>query len=1113
MNIRDGIVAVLNEEGKIVGTGFLVGENLVLTCAHVVVQAGAIDGDTVQVRFDGRAEKIDALVVPEYWRDVDKGDIAVLRLENVPKSITPLPLGNAAGSPGHAFYAYGYAIVTDVQGIGARGKIVDIVDSGCLVQLTSQEPDHGMSGGPVWDEQRRVVIGMVAKGKGLLDKDQNLRNTQTTFATSAQVIFEVCPLITPVVSKRRRHQKGPRSFSIVKNVKDSIVINGEDVQVIVKHPSDKNDTVIRSSRLIHPKITNYLRRPRLTNKIQKVLSEKSICIRADAGYGKTWLIKDFIDTVASDHFVVWFSFSKNQAETLRFVQDWASDIYYQTNCVGAKTLQLAKQRESDTGAITRPSESLSTLLTEIEIYPDLLFVLILEDLHNITEDIVHSAIVTLLESRPQNLRIILTSRNPLPSGQTKLIAQGYLSLLEQGELAFDLEETREYLTSIKKVSLLPEQIEMLYNRTEGWVAALSLGIDSLQSDIADIQEIIRKLSGFDGDIYNFFAEEVYKGFSPDIKPILKKLGIARSITPDIADLFSERSDGGQVLKDMASHNTFLVEVDIKENKRRYQLHALFAEFLETKLMDEDGDNAVRLAHRKLATFYAQNNEQFLAVEHAIDGQDWQTAIKSLEHIGPTGVGLGYGKAFLVWTEKIPTEWFYRSALLCEIAGQAYLQSGDYGKAADVFDRAQELYKANNNKKALNGLEYLSAETALNQDKLSAEDFLQVANRVSQWSYRHNDLFFGVQVELRLIEVGEILVTKDRHMFKELIERSAFLFQKIEKLDSEYDLIRAKILAAQAHLTFENVSFVFKQEVNKVLLREKLGHSIKIEERVAMAQWVLDGLKATWGLYKQAENIAKDKSEIEWAIIYTRHLRDYSYHLFQIVSTGALRNADTSDHDIAIDTETKNYLLSILIEYEKCVAILGKYELVHFLAKTLCDAAAVYDLLGNLKERNRLANIALEIATEKGFTDILEQAQNIIQRDASFTESMNTLKSKSSDDFFASLNDEQKAVVVNNMLHAVSDTEDVDIIRQAISVEVDDLISVAKQRLIWCRHVQIIQDLQHQKSMETFYRSIPAKWIVCAELRYQSTSSGYSFDALWPMFKGVYCLGCNKQSLR
>ena len=46
MNLRDAVVAILNDKGKIAGTGFLVGQDLLLTCAHVVVAAGAMDGDT-----------------------------------------------------------------------------------------------------------------------------------------------------------------------------------------------------------------------------------------------------------------------------------------------------------------------------------------------------------------------------------------------------------------------------------------------------------------------------------------------------------------------------------------------------------------------------------------------------------------------------------------------------------------------------------------------------------------------------------------------------------------------------------------------------------------------------------------------------------------------------------------------------------------------------------------------------------------------------------------------------------------------------------------------------------------------------------------------------------
>jgi len=192
MDIKNSIVSILNSGGKIVGTGFLAGQNLVVTCAHVIVIAGAFYDDTVQVRFDNRKETISAVVLPECWRDVDKGDVAVLRLDKVPDGVSPLPLGSSAGSAGHDFYAYGYARVTDVQGIGARGKIVDIVDNGRLVQLTSQEPDHGMSGGPVLDEANQKIIGMITKGKGVIEENQNIRNAQTTFATSMDVIVGVC---------------------------------------------------------------------------------------------------------------------------------------------------------------------------------------------------------------------------------------------------------------------------------------------------------------------------------------------------------------------------------------------------------------------------------------------------------------------------------------------------------------------------------------------------------------------------------------------------------------------------------------------------------------------------------------------------------------------------------------------------------------------------------------------------------------------------------------------------------------------------------------------------------------------------------------------------------
>ena len=41
MNIQTGIVAILDKKKKIIGTGFLLGKNLILTYAPVVKQATA----------------------------------------------------------------------------------------------------------------------------------------------------------------------------------------------------------------------------------------------------------------------------------------------------------------------------------------------------------------------------------------------------------------------------------------------------------------------------------------------------------------------------------------------------------------------------------------------------------------------------------------------------------------------------------------------------------------------------------------------------------------------------------------------------------------------------------------------------------------------------------------------------------------------------------------------------------------------------------------------------------------------------------------------------------------------------------------------------------------
>jgi hypothetical protein len=199
--IEPNTLLIQNTNGRIIGTAFLVAKDMAVTCAHVIVDADAYAGDIIQVQFTGRDEKVNALVMPEHWLDIDQGDVALLKPEHIPEGVTPLRLAPAVDCrSGNPFYSFGYATAADVQGIIARGTIDGYLPQHKLLQLQAPQASHGISGAPVLDEKRGVVVGMITKGHIELG-----RNEETTFATPSEVIWQACPQLkppTPVLPKR-----------------------------------------------------------------------------------------------------------------------------------------------------------------------------------------------------------------------------------------------------------------------------------------------------------------------------------------------------------------------------------------------------------------------------------------------------------------------------------------------------------------------------------------------------------------------------------------------------------------------------------------------------------------------------------------------------------------------------------------------------------------------------------------------------------------------------------------------------------------------------------------------------------------------------------------------
>jgi len=163
IEIEPSTLRILNAKGQTIGTGFLVSKTLAVTCAHVAMAASPDGENRIRAQFTGQKQPITAKMLDAFL-DLDR-DVAILELESAPEGVQPLRLGLAAQcQPGNPFYSFGYTTAANIQGIIARGAIDGYLPQHRLLQLQAPQADHGISGAPVLDEKRGVVVGMITKG-------------------------------------------------------------------------------------------------------------------------------------------------------------------------------------------------------------------------------------------------------------------------------------------------------------------------------------------------------------------------------------------------------------------------------------------------------------------------------------------------------------------------------------------------------------------------------------------------------------------------------------------------------------------------------------------------------------------------------------------------------------------------------------------------------------------------------------------------------------------------------------------------------------------------------------------------------------------------------------
>jgi LuxR family transcriptional regulator, maltose regulon positive regulatory protein len=386
-------------------------------------------------------------------------------------------------------------------------------------------------------------------------------------------------------------------------------------------------------------------RPRLIAKLEREAGRKLTLISAPAGFGKTTSLVEWLSERAEgEGSVAWLSLDQGDNDPTRFLSYLMAALGTVQEGIGESILSALRSPEPP-----RIEVIMAALINELTVLPGELAI-VLTDYHVIDSEPVHEVLTFLLEHLPSNVHLVISSRIDPPLQLSRLRARNQMIELGAAELSFTSEEAATFLNSVMGLNLSAEDVAMLEERTEGWIAGLQLAALSMR-DRKDIPSFLQAFSGSHRDVLDYLAEEVLERQPGRMREFLLETSIADYLTGALCDALTGRPDGQEMLERLEKDNLFVVALD--EERRWYRYHHLFAEFLRTRL-ERESPERIKALHCRAAVWYEQNGLISEAVGHAL-AEDHERAADLVEQVIGEMWSRGEVLTLLDWLESLPEE--------------------------------------------------------------------------------------------------------------------------------------------------------------------------------------------------------------------------------------------------------------------------------------------------------------------------------------------------------------------------------------------------------------------------------------------------------------------------
>ncbi|HBV99410.1 MAG: hypothetical protein JL50_13250 [Peptococcaceae bacterium BICA1-7] len=437
-------------------------------------------------------------------------------------------------------------------------------------------------------------------------------------------------------------------------------------------------TGLIGTKYSRPGINQYLiSRRRLHHKLDKALQSKLTMVTAPAGYGKTTAVLDWLGNCGFS--AAWLSVDAHDNNPVSFWRYVCAALDGVAEGISREAEYVFSSRE-----LLQANIHINILIDRLSEAPSD-FLLVLDDLHLISEPSVLEGLSYLIDYLPAKMHLVIISRTEPEIELARHRIKWQVQRLKEKDLRFGEEEIFRFYQA-RGCILENHDLKRVETYTEGWAAALVAVALSIE-DAGGSNDAIAALAWSSRDIDQYLKDEVITSWRPEKQAFAMKTSILDTLSEDLCDAVTGDNNGLQMLKEISEGNGFLAALD--GQKREYRYHYLFKNSLY-KLLSEIAPAEIPGLHARAAQWFRGLGRIPEAVEHLLCGGSYREALEMIEHQIDHIIHKNNFGTLLSWIERLPGEYRDNSFKIAVIYALYYAETGRHDLSRQWIGRMKAL---------------------------------------------------------------------------------------------------------------------------------------------------------------------------------------------------------------------------------------------------------------------------------------------------------------------------------------------------------------------------------------------------------------------------------------